>query len=192
MSLTKDVMKITPNNRYIVTKVGEKAITFPDLLVAEIMIIERASILPLPFYKPAIIGVIHHQANVIPLLLLRLLVGEQRSLLTESLTVIKLSEIANNLNNQHLAGTGIIVDRVVGSLTISEYQELEGSKLKLPNVKDKFANDFDVASDFANNSSKKINQTVANIEENEYTPIEIVLSTMLTDTWQPQRWQNSK
>ena len=192
MSLTKDVMKITPNNRYIVTKVGEKAITFPDLLVAEIMIIERASILPLPFYKPAIIGVIHHQANVIPLLLLRLLVGEQRSLLTESLTVIKLSEIANNLNNQHLAGTGIIVDRVVGSLTISEYQELEGSKLKLPNVKDKFANDFDVASDFVNNSSKKINQTVANIEENEYTPIEIVLSTMLTDTWQPQRWQNSK
>jgi hypothetical protein len=192
MSLTKDVMKITPNNRYIVTKVGEKAITFPDLLVAEIMIIERASILPLPFYKPAIIGVIHHQANVIPLLLLRLLVGEQRSLLTESLTVIKLSEIANNLNNQHLAGTGIIVDRVVGSLTISEYQELEGGKLKLPNVKDKSANDFDVASDFANNSSKKINQTVANIEENEYTPIEIVLSTMLTDTWQPQRWQNSK
>jgi len=192
MSLTKDVMKITPNNRYIVTKVGEKAITFPDLLVAEIMIIERASILPLPFYKPAIIGVIHHQANVIPLLLLRLLVGEQRSLLTESLTVIKLSEIANNLNNQHLAGTGIIVDRVVGSLTISEYQELEGGKLELPNVKDKFANDFDVASDFVNNSSKKINQTVANIEENEYTPIEIVLSTMLTDTWQPQRWQNSK
>jgi len=192
MSLTKDVMKITPNNRYIVTKVGEKAITFPDLLVAEIMIIERTSILPLPFYKPAIIGVIHHQANVIPLLLLRLLVGEQRSLLTESLTVIKLSEIANNLNNQHLAGTGIIVDRVVGSLTISEYQELEGSKLELPNVKDKFANDFDVASDFVNNSSKKINQTVANIEENEYTPIEIVLSTMLTDTWQPQRWQNSK
>jgi len=192
MSLTKDVMKITPNNRYIVTKVGEKAITFPDLLVAEIMIIERTSILPLPFYKPAIIGVIHHQANVIPLLLLRLLVGEQRSLLTESLTVIKLSEIANNLNNQHLAGTGIIVDRVVGSLTISEYQELEGGKLELPNVKDKFANDFDVASDFVNNSSKKINQTVANIEENEYTPIEIVLSTMLTDTWQPQRWQNSK
>jgi hypothetical protein len=81
---------------------------------------------------------------------------------------------------------------VVGSLTISEYQELEGSKLELPNVKDKFANDFDVASDFVNNSSKKINQTVANIEENEYTPIEIVLSTMLTDTWQPQRWQNSK
>ncbi|PZU99725.1 MAG: hypothetical protein DCE90_00010 [Pseudanabaena sp.] len=198
MTFTENVKKVTPNNRYIVAKSGEKLITFPDLLVAEIMIIERNSILPLPFYKPAIIGVVHYQASIIPLLLLRLVLGEQRALLTESLTLIKLSEVANELGEQRLAGIGVIVDRVVGSLTISEYheyQQMQSRRSSSPNPRNKFAdnlNNFDVSSDFSSNSSKKVNQTVANIEENEYTPIEIVLSVMLDDVWQPQRWQTSK
>ena len=35
---------------------------------------------------------------------------------------------------------------------------------------------------------KKINQTVANIKETEYTPIEIILLSIPTHIWQPQRW----
>ncbi|WP_434686986.1 chemotaxis protein CheW [Pseudanabaena minima] len=163
---------VAPSNRYIVAKVGDRSVTFPDVLISEIIILERNAILALPFYETAIIGVTHHQATVMPLLLLRLLMGEQRTLITESLTVVRLSKIADDLGNQNLGGVGIIVDRVVGSLTINEFQELDIS-----------------ASD--NNSPKKIPQTVANIKENEYTPIEIILSSIPTHIWQPQRWQIS-
>ncbi|OIP68776.1 MAG: hypothetical protein AUK48_15225 [Oscillatoriales cyanobacterium CG2_30_44_21] len=196
MILPEEMHKITPHNRYIVAKSGERTITFPDVLVSEIMIIERTSILPLPFYKPAIIGVIHHQANIIPLLLLQLILGEQKALLTESLTLIRLSGVVNDLNTQlgdkHLAGIGVVIDRVVGSLTIAEYQEIQSNRFDQSHGKNESTNNSDVSHDLPNNLSKKVNQTVANIGESEYTPIEIVLSTMLTDVWQPQRWQTSK
>ncbi len=158
---------LTPSNRYIVVKVGDRLVTFPDVLVSEIMIIERNTILVLPFYEAAIVGVIHHQANIMPLLLLRLLMGGQRALITESLTVVRLSKVADDLA-ENLSGVGLIVDRVIGSLTADEYKDIDLRDL-----------------------SKKMNQTVANIQENEYTPIEIVLSSIPTHIWQPQRWQLS-
>lgn len=163
---------VAPSNRYIVAKVGDRSVTFADVLISEIIILERNAILALPFYETAIIGVTHHQATIMPLLLLRLLMGEQRTLITESLTVVRLSKIVDNLSINNLGGVGIIVDRVVGSLTINEFQEL-----------DIYASD--------KNSPKKIPQTVANIKENEYTPIEIILSSIPTHIWQPQRWQIS-
>ena len=179
--------QVAPSNRYIVAKVGDRSVTFPDVLISEIIILERNAILALPFYETAIIGVTHHQATVMPLLLLRLLMGEQRTLITESLTVVRLSKLADNLSNKNLGGVGVIVDRVVGSLTINEYQELDiyASELVdplLPSL---------TTTNPATNSPKKINQTVANIKENEYTPIEIILSSIPTHIWQPQRWQIS-
>ncbi|NUN66062.1 hypothetical protein HCU40_15180 [Pseudanabaena biceps] len=175
---------IPPNNRYIVAKVGDRLITFPDVLVSEIVIIERSAILSMPFYDNAIVGVIHHQASIMPLVLLKLALGEQRALISESLTVVRLSESADSLGDRQLSGIGLIVDRVIGSLTIGEYQDLAVVKSKVPNLIDTF--------DDLGDESKKINQTVANIEENEYTPIEIVLLNMLTHIWQPQRWRSSK
>jgi chemotaxis signal transduction protein len=177
---------IAPSNRYIVAKVGDRGdrlVTFPDVLVSEIIILERNSILALPFYESAIIGVTHHQASIMPLLLLRLLIGEQRTLITDSLTVVRLSKIADDLSNIQLSGVGIIVDRVVGSLTIDEYQEINLSSLEISNLINPAIAEAD--------SPIKINQTVANIKENEYTPIEIILSSIPTHIWQPQRWQLS-
>jgi chemotaxis signal transduction protein len=178
---------VAPSNRYIVAKVGDRSVTFPDVLVSEIIILDRNAILALPFYETAIIGVTHHQAHLIPLLLLRLLMGEQRTLITESLTVVRLSKLADDLSDKNLGGVGVIVDRVIGSLTIDEYQELylhssELDELLLPSIMD---------TESTTNSPKKINQTVANIKENEYTPIEIILSSIPTHIWQPQRWQLS-
>ncbi len=177
---------VTPSNRYIVVKVGDRLITFPDLLVAEIMIVERNAILALPFYTSAIVGVIHHQANVMPLLLLRLLIGEQRALITESLTVVRLSQVANKLNNQQISGIGLIVDRVIGSLTANEYpNEYQNTDLSAAQLSSLDASNLlEPEIDF----TKKINQTVANIKENEYTPIEIILSSIPNNIWQPQRW----
>ena len=99
-------LQVAPSNRYIVAKVGDRSVTFPDVLISEIIILERKSILVLPFYETAIIGVTHHQATVMPLLLLRLLMGEQRTLITESLTVVRLSKLADNLGNKNLGGSG--------------------------------------------------------------------------------------
>ena len=164
-----------PSNRYIVAKVGDRTVNFPDTLVSEIIIIDRNAIVALPFYETAIIGVMHHQANVMPLLLLRLLMGEQRTLITESLTVVRLSKLADNLGNKNLGGVGVIVDRVIGSLTIDEHVD----QLTFPSITDA-------------KHAKKISQTVANIKETEYTPIEIILSSIASHIWQPQRWQISK
>jgi chemotaxis signal transduction protein len=174
---------VAPNNRYIVAKVGDRSVTFPDVLVSEIIIIDRSAIVALPFYETAIIGVAHHQANVMPLLLLRLLMGEQRTLITESLTVVRLSKIADDLGKTNQSGVGVIVDRVIGSLTIDEYQEINLSSSEL--------DQSTLPSISTTNSTKKINQTVANIKENEYTPIEIILSNIPPHIWQPQRWQLS-
>ena len=188
---------IAPNNRYIVAKVGDRLVTFPDVLISEIMIVERNAILALPFYEPAIVGVIHHQANVMPLVLLRLIMGEQRSLMTESLTVIRLSKIANVLSDKNLDGIGVIVDRVVGSLTNDEYKDID---LNISKLSDNLSNNLSgqisdkpseqlVSPIEATDPTKKITQIVANIKETEYTPIEIVLSSTSTHIWQPQRWQ---
>jgi chemotaxis signal transduction protein len=173
-----------PSNRYIVAKVGDRTVNFPDTLVSEIIIIDRNAIVALPFYETAIIGVMHHQANVMPLLLLRLLMGEQRTLITESLTVVRLSKLADNLGNKNLGGVGVIVDRVIGSLTIDEHQDQrqqssDVDQLTFPSITDA-------------KHAKKISQTVANIKETEYTPIEIILSSIPSHIWQPQRWQISK
>ncbi|MCA6518142.1 MAG: chemotaxis protein CheW, partial [Pseudanabaena sp. M110S1SP2A07QC] len=144
----------------------------------------RNAIVALPFYETAIIGVMHHQANVMPLLLLRLLMGEQRTLITESLTVVRLSKLADNLGNKNLGGVGVIVDRVIGSLTIDEHQD------QLQQSSDVDQLTFSSITDAK--YAKKISQTVANIKETEYTPIEIILSSIPSHIWQPQRWQISK
>jgi chemotaxis signal transduction protein len=171
---------IAPSNRYIVVRVGDRLVTFPDVLVSEIMIVDRNAILALPFYEIAIIGVIHHQATIMPLLLLRLLLGEPRALITESLTVVKLSKVADTLSNRNLSGVGIIVDKVMGSLTADEYQGGDN----LHSQVDSMNLPVELVSE-----QKKINQTVANIKETEYTPIEIILLSIPTHIWQPQRWQ---
>ncbi len=163
---------IAPSNRYILAKVGDRTVTFPDGLISEILIIDRNAILALPFYTTAIVGVIHHQAQVMPLLLLQLLLEERSALIKESLSVVRLSKLADSLTDQPLSGVGIIVDRVIGSLTTDEYQ----------------TGNFHSSSE-TEVSAKKINQTVANTGETEYTPIEIILSSISTNTWQPQRWQ---
>jgi hypothetical protein len=185
---------IQPSNRYIVSKVGERLITFPDTLVAEILILERGNILPLPFYDEAIIGVVHHQASVMPLLMLKTMLEDQRSLITESLTVVRLSQIVADLVGYQLGGAGIVIDRVIGSITVDEFAEAMTNR-RYDRVEDlaSVSTDRNGVSDAVSHLNdrflKKIHQIVANIGENEYTPIEIILVNIPVYIWQPQRWQ---
>jgi chemotaxis signal transduction protein len=120
-----DISLSTPNSifseqssqqRYILSRVGNQQIIFSDQWVAEIMLIERTQILNLPFYNRILLGIIHHQGNIVPLISSHILLSEklgmdvrQRGML-EKLTVICLSQAVDKL-----AGVGVVVEQVVGS-----------------------------------------------------------------------------
>lgn len=98
------------HERFILTKLEEINLFFPSNLVTEILMIETSKLLPLPFYSQEILGCIHHQGQIIPLVsLYQLLLGKPR-LSKEKLKVVRLSE-----NSGNLRGVGIVVDQLLGS-----------------------------------------------------------------------------
>lgn len=105
-------------NRYILSQVGHQQIAFPSQWVSEIVLIERSQILHLPFYDSRLLGVVHHQSYIIPLVTLQLAypVSQkriiQRQRIQETLTAIRLSQSVSELS-----GVGLVVDRVIGSIS---------------------------------------------------------------------------
>ena len=105
-------------SRYMLAQVGQQQLVFPSQWISEIVLIDRSQILNLPFYDPAILGLIHHNGAIVPLLSADgLLLGTtdqamRSRTLKETLTVVQLSPSVEGL-----AGVGIVVDYVVGSLT---------------------------------------------------------------------------
>ncbi|HEY9833049.1 MAG TPA: chemotaxis protein CheW [Stenomitos sp.] len=104
--------------RCILTQIGEQKISFPSQWVAEIMLIERSQILNIPFYDSRLLGMVHHQGNIIPLVTLQLAnpVSQerliQRQRIQDKLTAIRLSSSVSELS-----GVGLIVDQVIGSIS---------------------------------------------------------------------------
>ncbi len=98
-----------PAQRFILAGLERLTFVFPSTIVAGISMIERSQILALPFYNPAILGVIHQQGQIVPLISLHQIVGVTAMLSTGSLTVIHLGDAAGNL-----AGIGLVVDRCLG------------------------------------------------------------------------------
>jgi chemotaxis signal transduction protein len=98
-------------DRFISTKVAETTLVFPAIWVAEILRIDRSQILDLPFYDPLLVGVVHHNGQIIPLVsAARLLKVEQLGIQERSI-VIKLDRTAGKLAN-----IGLIVDRAIGTV----------------------------------------------------------------------------
>lgn len=102
--------------RYILTQVGSQLIAFPVQWVAEILVIERSSILPLPFYSPMVLGVVHHQGKIIPLIqapqggIIKQTAASRP--MKESLSVVHLNAVV-----RPLAHVGLVVDQVLSSLS---------------------------------------------------------------------------
>lgn len=102
-------------DRVLVARIGDRDWGFPAPWVSEIIVINRSQIMPLPFYDPTILGVIHHQGKLVTLadgqrLLSELSQQQARAVVPEQLTVMALGPSA-----PHLSGVGIMVDRVLGS-----------------------------------------------------------------------------
>lgn len=112
-------------SRYIVTQVGTQKIGFPSQWVAEIILIERSQILGLPFYDSRLLGLVHHQGNIIPLVTLQSSnLVSQRQKIQETLAAIHLSQSIGTLS-----GVGLIVDRVIGSIS---HEQLSTNESDLP------------------------------------------------------------
>ncbi|MDX1976799.1 MAG: chemotaxis protein CheW [Pseudanabaenaceae cyanobacterium bins.68] len=103
--------------RHILAAFGQRTLAFPDRFVEEITLVERSSILPLPFFVPALIGLAHSQGRLVPLLSLARLLKDANALIPEILTVVCVKSDPANPAVDEIAGAGLVVDRVVGSVT---------------------------------------------------------------------------
>ncbi|PSB04070.1 chemotaxis protein CheW [Merismopedia glauca] len=101
---------ITVDRRFILTQVDRVTLVFPAHLVAETLLVERTRVLNLPFYDSAIAGCFHAGGKIVPLVSPAQFLGVQTNLMREFLTVVCLGESA-----EHLAGVGVLVDRLLGS-----------------------------------------------------------------------------
>jgi chemotaxis signal transduction protein len=115
-TVTAEIQSTPIGERFIVTQVERMTLVFPAGWVAEIMRLERSQILDLPFYDPMLLGVTHHNGNVLPLISAHRLLKIPQFTLREISTVVRLNDTADRLAN-----VGVVVDRVNGS---SSQQEL--------------------------------------------------------------------
>jgi chemotaxis signal transduction protein len=105
-------------DRYLIALVKEQKIAFSASLVREILVFQKGQILQLPFYDRSLEGVVHHQNQIIPLVSGRSIFLEETNNNKFSptiLTVVRLNELG-----QHLTGVGVVVDRMVESLSSPE------------------------------------------------------------------------
>lgn len=121
--------------RYILTRTGNQQLVFPTQWVAQIMPVERSQILTLPFYDRILLGLVHHQGNIVPLISSYILLSEtlgQDVRFRErknTLTVIRLAQSVDKL-----AGVGIVVEKIVGSFVAEPSPEQHIFQLSdLPN-----------------------------------------------------------
>jgi len=115
MSATVTTEPITSSSasikeRYILTQVGVWVLIFPARWVAEIFRAQRSRILELPFYQSPLVGVTHHNSQIIPLTSAHQVLQTQENTLRETVTVLQLSDEVGRLANM-----GIIVDKTLGS-----------------------------------------------------------------------------
>lgn len=105
-------------DRYVLTQVGDQQFAFPSVCVAEILLIERSQILGLPFYDAAILGVVHNHGRIVPLVELKRLFKKTSGLMRETVNVVQLSQ-----DMEHLAGIGIVVDKVLDGRSQEQVSE---------------------------------------------------------------------
>lgn len=109
--------------RLILTRVADVMLAFPTTWVSEIFQADRKQVLPMPFYSALVLGVLHYNSQVVPLVLGDRLLGNPGVMLKETLTVIQLGRAAGELT-----GVGIVVEQLLGSNQSNEidFEDLTG------------------------------------------------------------------
>ncbi len=123
-------------SRYVLAGVGDICLACPDVFVVEILIVDRAELLPVPFFDSALLGLVHQQSEIIPLISLqRVLFGNKsdKILVPEKIIVVRLSE-----ELEEIAGTGLVIDRVIGSVSAEEYATQSATQTRLEDIVPRF------------------------------------------------------
>jgi chemotaxis signal transduction protein len=97
-------------DRFISTAIERCTLVFPAVWVAEILRIDREQILDLPFYDPLLIGIVHHNGAIVPLVAGNRLLNIEQFGQRERAVVVRLNEAAGSVAN-----IGIVVDRAIGT-----------------------------------------------------------------------------
>lgn len=100
----------TLTRRSILAQVNQDRIAFPSEWVGEILVLDRTQVLPLPFYDLALIGVVHHQGQILALVSLAQVLSPGLAAVQERLSLIRLHHRV-----PELAGVGVVVDRILGT-----------------------------------------------------------------------------
>jgi chemotaxis signal transduction protein len=102
-------------SRFILVQVSDQTLAIPASGVVEILRVPDSQILQLPFYHDLVLGVTHHQGQIIPLLSAHLLMGKPLGHSRELSTVVRLGAITPDI-----ARVGLVIDRVIRSATAAE------------------------------------------------------------------------
>ncbi len=110
-------------SRYVLAGLGSINLVCPDAFVAEVMIVDRSELLPAPFFDPSVLGLVHQQGVIVPLISLKQILLGIKVLIPEKITVVRLSDEV-----EAIAGAGLVVDRVISSISSDQYLQM-GDKL---------------------------------------------------------------
>jgi chemotaxis signal transduction protein len=106
-------------SRYVLAGLGNLSLVFPDVYVAEIMIVDRSELLPIPFFNPSVLGLVQQQGVIVPLVSLKRALLGTKILVPEKITVVRLSD-----EFEEISGAGLVVDRVISSISSLQYGQL--------------------------------------------------------------------
>jgi chemotaxis signal transduction protein len=130
IALTPDISaSITPatlSKRYILTQVGQCTLVFPAASVTEIVRIGRSQVLELPFYDSLLLGIVHQNGGIVPLVSTHRLLQIDQATLRETFMIVRLSSATGNLAN-----LGLVIDRVLG---MSSHSELPPALFESPSA----------------------------------------------------------
>jgi hypothetical protein len=96
--------------KFILAKLDRYTYVFPSTSVLEILLLDRSKLLQLPHYNPALLGVVEHQSQVVPIVSMRRTIGNITDSSGETLTVVRLKQ-----NLDSLGGVGLVFDKTLGS-----------------------------------------------------------------------------
>ncbi|MGF1536000.1 MAG: chemotaxis protein CheW [Elainellaceae cyanobacterium] len=108
MELNTPTNPIIQGNQFILTQVGDRRIAFPTSMIASILLTERSQVLALPFYHEMVLGIVHHQGQLVTLMALQHLIEGKPSQIKEVFNALQLSESTG------MPGLGLIVDQLLG------------------------------------------------------------------------------
>ncbi len=103
------VIPETQHSTDILTRCAGQILCFPAVWVMDILVVERSKILRLPFYPEALLGVVHYQAKVVPLVTLNRSVSDGSRFTQSSLMAVRLAATTGPLQ-----GVAVVVEQLLG------------------------------------------------------------------------------